>query len=125
MRWMPINGLPNLILRMSTSRHVSSYFAADRPMVCQCRQVLRCLKMFTLRHTKLLGLLGHQGLSGELLPPSHLLQDRLSAQQETGEDDLLKSTHRLSHQTHMINGNHLAAQSLPHHVRRVQDKSSR
>lgn len=73
---MRTNVLPNLILRMFISRHVSSYFAVDSRMVCQCRPVRRCLKMSILKHTKLLEPLDRQDHNGEPLLLNHHLQAR-------------------------------------------------
>lgn len=123
---MPINVLPNLILPMFTLRHVSSYFAVDRQMACQCRQVRHYLKTYIPRHIKPLVPLDHQALNGEPLLLSSHLQAHQSDQQETGEDDLLRSTHRLSHQIHTISlENNLEAQFLLRHVLQVHDKSSK
>jgi hypothetical protein len=81
--------------------------------------------MFIPRHTRLPERLDLQDLNGELLLHNHLLQAHLSAHQEIGEDDLLRSTHRLNRPIHMINENLLEAPSLPHRVRQVQDRSSK
>lgn len=46
-------------------------------MECLCKRVLPYLKMSILKRTKPLELLDLQGLSGEILLPSHLLQGHL------------------------------------------------
>jgi hypothetical protein len=94
-------------------------------MVCQCRQVHHYLKMSILKRTKLPEPLDLQDRNGELLLLNHHLQVRPLVHQETGVDDLLRSTHLLSHQTHTINENHLEVLSLLHHVLQVQDKINR
>jgi hypothetical protein len=125
MRWMPTNALPNLILRMSTSRHASNYFAVDSPMACPSRPVLRYLKTFIPKHTKLLEPLDRRDRNGGLLLLNHHLQAHLLVRQETGVDDLLRSILHLSHQIHMINESPLEVPSLHHHVLPVQDKTSK
>ena len=125
MRWTPTNARLNLILRMSTSKHASSYSAADRQMACLSRPVRRCHKTFIPKPTRLPELLDHLDLNGGLPLLNHLLQDLLLGQQAIGEDDLLRSTHHLSRRIHMTSGNLPVAPSLPHRVRQVQDKSSK
>jgi hypothetical protein len=124
MRWMRTNVLQNLTPPMYTSKLAFSYFAMDRPMVCQFRQVHRYLKMSILKHTKLPVLLVLQDPNGAT--QLHRLHQDLPMDPSTaGEVDLRRSTHHHNHQIHTISESPLVVQSRHLPVDQAQGKSSK
>ena len=124
MHWMRTNVPQNLTPPMCTSKLVFSYFAMDRSMACQFKQVHRYLKMSILKHTKLLVLLVLQDLNGATQLHRLHLQDLLMDPSTVGEVDLRRSTHHHNHQIHTIRESPLEVQSRPLPVdHQARDKS--
>lgn len=125
MRWMRINAPQSLTRAISTSRLVSSYYAADRAMACLGRTARRSPKMFIPKRIKLAEPLDPLRLNGEMrLLNLHLMVRPVAHQRMAGEADLLRSTPHLSLPTLMI-GSLLGVLSRLLHVPRAPDKSSR
>lgn len=127
MHWMHTSVQLSLIPAMFTSKHVFNCSEVARRMECLSQQVLPFHRMSILKLIKLavqLDLPGHNGVTQLHHQPSQVLL--LAHLRTVGEEqDLRKSTHRLSQPTILlINVMLLVVLFRLHHVPRAQDNKN-